>query len=57
MSPHDEDQEECLNCPNELPTPWAKENFTSIGHAVDLWMPQLELTQDLASVYRETSKP
>jgi hypothetical protein len=43
MGGHDEDQNYKLTKSKEFATPWAKDNHTGIGHAVNLGIPDFEL--------------
>ena len=50
MTTHNEDEEQHLSCPEDLSPDGTCHDFSCIGHAVDVWVCELELANDEAGV-------
>lgn len=57
VGPHDEDEEEDLHKADDFASPWSKQNFTCVGHAVDARMSELELPKKPSRISRKGSHP
>lgn len=52
---HEEDKKEQLGNPEQLSTKAAQEDFTSVGHTSNEWIPQLELTHEISSICSDST--
>lgn len=56
MTPHDKHQKDHLGGPQQLATKSAQHDLPGVGHAVHVWIPQLELPDDIAGIGRQDAE-